>query len=124
GASLGSLFGTLIHESQMGSSLPTGAFALVGMGSLLAATTHSPLLAILMVFELSLNYSVMPPLMLACVASTLIARHLYPDSIYTEPLRRKAVELDRETPDVGAATEPTVGTISQTTVSPCSENRL
>lgn len=122
GASLGSLFGTLIHESQFGSSLPTGAFALVGMGSLLAATTHSPLLAILMVFELSLNYSVMPPLMLACVASTLVARKLFPDSIYTEPLRRKGVELDRETPDVGAATELTVGDIMQEPVSPVREN--
>jgi len=124
GASLGSLFGTLIHESQLGSSLPTGAFALVGMGSLLAATTHSPLLAILMVFELSLNYSVMPPLMLACVASTLIARRLYPDSIYTEPLRRKGVELDRETPDIGAATELTVGDIMQAPVPPVRENTL
>ena len=122
GASLGSLFGALIHESQFGTSLPTGAFALVGMGSLLAATTHSPLLAILMIFELSLNYSVMPPLMLACVVSTLIARRLYPDSIYTEPLRRKGVELERESANIGAATELTVADIMQAPIAPVREN--
>ena len=122
GASLGSLFGSLIHQSQMGTSLPTGAFALVGMGSLLAATTHSPLLAILMIFELSLNYSVMPPLMLACVISTLVARKLYPDSIYTEPLRRKGVELERESANIGAATELTVADIMQPPVPPVRES--
>lgn len=122
GASLGSLFGSIIHQSEMGTSLPTGAFALVGMGSLLAATTHSPLLAILMIFELSLNYSVMPPLMLACVISTLVARRLYPDSIYTEPLRRKGVELERESANVGAATELTVADIMQPAVPPVRES--
>lgn len=122
GASLGSLWGAVIHDSDMGTTLPTGAFALVGMGSMLAATTHSPLLAILMIFELSLNYSIMPPLMLACVASTLVARRLHPESIYTEPLRRKGVQLERESPKVGAATDLTVGDIMQAPVPPVREN--
>lgn len=122
GASLGSLLGAVIHDSNMGSQLPTGAFALVGMGSLLAATTHSPLLAILMIFELSLNYSIMPALMLACVVSTLVARRLHPESIYTEPLRRKGVELERESAHVGAATEQTVADIMQAPVPPVRES--
>src|SRR5437773_12209862 len=96
GAALGSLFGGLLHLANIGTSLPTGAFALVGMGSMLAATTHSPLLAMIMIFELSLNYSIMPPLMLACAVSTLVARSFHTESIYTEPLRRKGVELERE----------------------------
>lgn len=124
GASLGSLWGAVLHDSDMGTTLPTGAFALVGMGSLLAATTHSPLLAILMIFELSLNYSIMPPLMLACVLSTLVARRLYPESIYTEPLRRKGVELDRESAKLGAATDLTVADIMRAPVPPVRENTL
>jgi CIC family chloride channel protein len=124
GACLGSLFGGLLHETQMGTTLPTGAFALVGMGSMLAATTHSPLLAILMIFELSLNYSIVPPLMLACVISTLIARRLHEESIYTEPLRRKGVELERESARLGAATELTVGDIMQPPVPPVRENTV
>jgi CIC family chloride channel protein len=122
GAALGSVFGTLLHLGGLGSTLPTGAFALVGMGSLLAATTHSPLLAMLMVFELSLNYSLMPALMLACAVSTLVARRLYRESIYTEPLRRKGLELEREDPRIGAATALTVGDLMRPPVPPLREN--
>ena len=122
GASLGSLFGGLLHHPEIDTPLPTGAFALVGMGSMLAATTHSPLLAILIVFELSLNYSVMPPLMLACVIATLVSRRFHTESVYTEPLRRKGVELQRESPQMGAATELTVGDIMRAPVPPVREN--
>ena len=122
GAGLGSLFGALLHQPQIDTTLPTGAFALVGMGSVLAATTHSPLLAILMIFELSLNYSIMPPLMIACAVSTLVARRLHKESIYTEPLRRKGVELDRESPHIGAATQTTVADLMREPVPPLHEN--
>jgi len=122
GAGLGSFFGTLLHLPDIGTSLPTGAFALVGMGSMLAATTHSPLLAMIMVFELSLNYSIMPPLMLACAVSTLVARSFHTESIYTEPLRRKGVELERESQHIGAATEMTVADLMREPTSPLREN--
>jgi len=122
GAALGSLFGELLHYAGWGAPLPTGAFALVGMASMLAATTHSPLLAMIMVFELSLNYSLMPPLMLACVISTLVARRLHRESIYTEPLRRKGLEVERESPRLGAATERTVGDLMREPVPPVRDN--
>jgi CIC family chloride channel protein len=122
GACLGSLFGGLLHTPEIDTTLPTGAFAVVGMGSMLAATTHSPLLAILIVFELSLNYSVMPPLMLACVIATLVSRRFHTESVYTEPLRHKGVELQRETPQIGAATELTVADIMRSPVPPVREN--
>jgi CIC family chloride channel protein len=118
GAALGSLLGTALHWLEIDTALPTGAFALVGMGSTLAATTHSPLLAFLMIFELSLNYSVMPPLMLACALSTLVARRIHGESIYTEPLRRKGVELHRESSQLGAATELTVADLMRQPVPP------
>jgi chloride channel protein, CIC family len=122
GAAAGSLFEVLLNSAGWGVTLPTGCFALVGMGSILAATTHSPLLAIIMLFELSLNYSLMPPLMLACAVSTLVARRLHPDSIYTEPLRRRGLELDRENPRYGAASERTVADIMRQPVPPLREN--
>src|SRR5439155_12337357 len=88
GAGLGGLFGMTLRAAQL-ADMPPAAFALVGMGSVLAATTHSPLLAMIMVFEISLNYTLMPPLMVACAVSTLVARRLDPQTIYTEPLRQK-----------------------------------
>ncbi|HTD68297.1 MAG TPA: chloride channel protein [Candidatus Limnocylindria bacterium] len=121
GAALGSLFAGCLHQIGWGANLPQGAFALVGMGGVLAATTHSPLLAMIMIFEMSLNYSLMPPLMLACVVATLVSRSFHPESVYTEPLRRKGLELTRESVRLGAATEKTVGDIMQPPVTPLLE---
>jgi CIC family chloride channel protein len=122
GAALGSLFASCLHKIGWGAELPQGAFALVGMGGLLAATTHSPLLAMIMIFELSLNYSVMPPVMIACVVATLVSKSLCAESVYTEPLRRKGLEVARENVRLGAATEKTVGDIMQPPVPPVKEN--
>jgi CIC family chloride channel protein len=121
GAALGSIFGTGLHRLGQGMELPTGAFALVGMGSMLAATTRSPLLAMIMAFEISLNYSIMPPLMLACVLATLVSRRLHADSIYTQPLRDKGLAMDRESLRPGSATEQTVGDLMRLPVPPLRE---
>jgi len=91
------------------------------MGSVLSATVHSPLLALIMMFEISLNYSIMPPLMLACAVATLVARRLHPDSVYTEPLRRKGVALDRESQRIGDATSRSVGDLMREPVAPLRE---
>jgi CIC family chloride channel protein len=110
GAALGSVFGSILHHFHL-TTMPTGAFALVGMGSVVAGTIHAPLLAMIMIFEISLNYSVMPPLMIACAVSTIIARRLHPDSIYTAPLRRKGVTEDAAEKQIGIASQKTVGEI-------------
>ncbi len=122
GASLGSIFAGGLHAAGWGEALPQGAFVLVGMGSLLAATTHSPLLSMIMIFELSLNYSMMPPLMLSCVVSTLVSRSFCAETVYTEPLRRKGLELAKESARLGAATEQTVGDIMRPPVPPLRDN--
>ena len=121
GAAAGSMFGAIIHHAGWGTALPTGAFALVGMGSVLAATVHSPLLALIMVFEISLNYSLVPPLMLACAISSLVASRLHRDSIYTAPLRAKGLAEDRDNQQVGAATRRTVGELMREPVPPVRE---
>jgi len=122
GAALGSLFEVVLHRAGLAENLPTGCFTLVAMGSMLSATTHSPLLALIMLFELSLNYSLVPPLMLACAVSTLVARRLHRESIYTEPLRRKGLDLERENPRIGAAMERTVGDLMRAPIQPLHEN--
>ena len=117
GAGLGSLFGATLHAAGW-TTMPTGAFALVGMGSVLAATIHAPLLAMIMIFEISLNYSLMPPLMLACAVASLMARRLHPESIYTEPLRIKGLATERESQQLGAATQKSVGELMREPVPP------
>ncbi len=121
GAGLGATFALSLQQLGAGEDLPIAAFAVVGMGSMLAATTRSPLLAIIMVFEISLDYSLMPPLMLACVVSILVARRLHPESIYTEPLRRKGLMVPQEATATEAAVERTVGDIMRAPVAPVRE---
>lgn len=121
GAALGSVFGHVLNAGGFATAIPTGAFALAGMAGMLAATTHSPLLAAIMVFEISVNYSLIPALMLSCVAGTLLGRRLHPASVYTEPLRRKGLLTDAESERPGAATEQVVGDLMRPPVPPVRE---
>lgn len=121
GATTGAFFGTLLHRFGMAPEVKAGAFALVGMGAVLAATTRSPLLAVIMVFELSLNYSMVPPLMLACALSILVARQLHDESVYTEHLRLKGIALGQETNRMGVAMEQTIGDLMRAPVTPVRE---
>lgn len=122
GTSLGALFGTVLHQLGGARELPTSSFALVGMAAMLAATTRSPLLAMIMVFEISLDYSLMPALMLGSVVSILIAGRLHSESIYTEPLRQRGLELNPENSRPGLATEQTVGDLMRAPVPPLREH--
>src|SRR5204862_3153373 len=66
----------------------------------------------------SLNYTLMPPLMVACAVSTLVARSLDTETIYTEPLRQKGLQTERESTLPGAASEQTVGDLMRDPVPP------
>lgn len=121
GATTGAIFGTILHRFGVAPGVHVGAFALVGMGSVLAATTRSLLLAVIMVFELSLNYSMVPALMLACAISILVARQLHDESVYTEHLRQKGIALGRETSRLGATMERTIGDLMRPPVQPVRE---
>jgi chloride channel protein, CIC family len=121
GAVVGAIFGLVLRQLHLAEELPIAAFAVVGMGSMLAATLRSPLLAMIMVFEISLDYSLMPPLMLACVVSILVAGKLHPESIYTEPLRRKGLLVRKDPTASEAATERTVSDLMRAPVTPMRE---
>jgi CIC family chloride channel protein len=122
GAALGGILGQILQLSVVTSAPapPVGVFALAGMGSVFAATTRSPLLAIVMVLEISQNYSLMPALMLGCAISSLVSRGLFANSIYTEPLRLRSLEF--ESHRLGAAIEQTVGDMMRAPVTPLREN--
>ncbi|PWW10982.1 voltage-gated ClC-type chloride channel ClcB [Mangrovibacter plantisponsor] len=57
-------------------------FGLTGMAALLAATTHAPIMAALMVCEMTGEYTLLPALLLASVIASVLSRWLWPDSIY------------------------------------------
>jgi CIC family chloride channel protein len=74
GAAVGALVADGLHWAVPAATSSPGAYALVGMGAFLAATTHAPLTSILMLFEMTLDYAVVLPLMLACVTAHYTAR--------------------------------------------------
>ena len=92
GAMLGGAVGTLAGHVLPGVAGP-GAYALVGMGAVVAGTTHGPISAILIIFELTNDYKIIPPLMVACILSVLLSSWIQKTSIYTEKLRKRGVNL-------------------------------
>lgn len=89
GASLGFLFGTVTQHVTGSTSINPSAFAIVGMGAFLAAATHAPIMAIVMIFELTLDHQIILPLMLACVVGYYTSVKIEKRSIYAEALKRK-----------------------------------
>ena len=121
GAGLGAAFGQALGLFDFADNTPTVAFALVGMGSVLAATTRSPLLAMILIFEISLKYELMPPLMIGCVVATLVSQKLHKASVYSAPLHRRGLVVDQESRRMGSATDRCIGDVMVGPTSPIKE---
>lgn len=93
GAVTGGAFGYFAHLLLPGITATAGAYALVGMAALVAGTTHAPITALLIIFEMTSDYRIILPLMVAVVFSTLVARRILEPSIYTIKLIRKGIFL-------------------------------
>jgi len=90
GAALGYLFGYGVNSVWPEGAADPRAFALVGMGALLAAASHAPVMAIIMLFEMTLSYDIIMPLMLCSVVAYYTARGIEDQSLYSEALNKKA----------------------------------
>ncbi|NML31071.1 ClcB-like voltage-gated chloride channel protein [Paraburkholderia antibiotica] len=95
GAAVGSLFGQGMHELWPHATSADYAYAMVGMGAFLAGATQAPLMAILMIFEMTLSYQVVLPLMLSCVVAYFVARAIGKTSMYEITLHRNREEQER-----------------------------
>lgn len=93
GAVTGGTFGYLVHSLFPAITATEGAYALVGMAALVAGTTHAPITALLIIFEMTSDYRIILPLMVAVVFSTLVARRLFEPSIYTIKLIKRGIFL-------------------------------
>lgn len=93
GAMLGGLVGQGVDALFPGATAPPGAYVMVGMAAVFAAAAQAPISAILILFEMTNDYLIIVPLMLACIVATvgysLVQRH----SIYTLKLSRRGIEL-------------------------------
>lgn len=95
GAMLGGAVGTVVHTIWPASTAGAGAYALVGMGAVVAAGTHAPITAILIIFELTGDYKIILPLMISCITATLLATQMQTASIYTLKLLRRGIDIHK-----------------------------
>ncbi len=93
GSLLGGAFGFEVHRLFPQATAEQGAYALVGMGGVLAGITHAPLTAIMMIFEQTNNYQIVLPLMFVCIVSHFTTRLFKGRSLDEESLRRRGVVL-------------------------------
>src|ERR1700730_1971214 len=89
GAAVGMLYGRTFLYAFPGLQLDPGMCGIVGMGSFIAATTGAPLMSILVVFELTLDYTLAPLLMINCVVAYYCSSIFEKQFIYGESLERK-----------------------------------
>ena len=93
GAMAGGAFGYGVNMILPSATASYGAYALVGMGAFFAVVCRGPITAIIILFELTLNYTLILPLMIAVVVATTLARSFTPESIYTERLLKKGINI-------------------------------
>lgn len=93
GAVTGGAFGHLLSYAGWVPDTHIASYPLVGMAAVVGASTHAPLTAILIIFELTNDYHVILPVMLAVVTATGLAQLLMRDSIYTLKLRRRGLRV-------------------------------
>ena len=93
GATTGGAFGVLVKQVPLFSAVNPGSYALVGMAAVVASSIHAPLTATLILFELTRDYKVIVPIMLAAVTGLAVAQRFEPASIYTLKLLRRGVRV-------------------------------
>lgn len=95
GATTGSVFGQFVNQLFPNITANSGAYAMVGMGAVVAGTTHAPITSILILFELTGDYKIILPVMIACTIATVLARKIQNDSIYTKKLTLRGITLNQ-----------------------------
>jgi CIC family chloride channel protein len=95
GAMLGTAVGLVATAVLPDLAVSPAFFALAGMGGMVSGTTLAPITAIVTIFELTLQYQIILPLMLTCISSTLVVRFLFGYSVYEMKLLRRGINIVR-----------------------------
>jgi CIC family chloride channel protein len=94
GAMVGAIFGDGVHAVLPTTGGSLGAYALVGMGAVFAGAARAPITAVVIMFELTGEYSIILPLMLAVVVATAVSSAISADTVYTRKLLRRGIDID------------------------------
>ncbi len=95
GSMTGGLFGKILHNFFPNITAGPGAYSLVAMAALVAATTHAPITAFLIIFEMTGDYKIILPLMIATTIIIYMVTRLQKGSIYTLKLIKRGINLEK-----------------------------
>ncbi len=93
GAMLGGAVGHVAHQAFPAYTAAPGAYALVGMGALFAGIVRAPMTSVLMIFEMTRDYTVIVPLMISNLASLFISSRLQKEPIYEALAHQDGIHL-------------------------------
>lgn len=93
GAMVGGLFGQVANAIVPVDIGPPAAYALVGMGAMLTSVVHAPITAVILLFEVTGDYHIILGIMASVVISQIFSPRLHTESIYTERLARRGIQL-------------------------------
>ena len=93
GAVAGGAFGSVVHAWLPQYTATPGAYATIGIGAFLAASTHAPMTAMFLLFEMTGNYMIIVPIMLTSIIGTVTASKFYHDSIDTVDFTREGIDI-------------------------------
>ncbi len=101
GCMLGGAYGVCVHAMLPSQTAAFGAYALVGMAAVFAGASRATLTAMILLFEMTGAYTIILPLMLACVASDALASSVMGDSLFTANLKKKGIRVSHDMePDI------------------------
>jgi CIC family chloride channel protein len=96
GAMGGTAFGVVVHAWLPSLTASPGVYGLIGMGAAFAGAARAPITAVIILFELTGQYTIILPMLTAIVIATLTSKTLSrQDTIYTLKLRRRGVDIER-----------------------------
>jgi CIC family chloride channel protein len=109
GAMAGGAVGAIVHRFAPFATADAGAYALVGMGTLFAGIIRAPMTSVFMIFEITQDYQILVPLMVANLLSFMISRRFQPVPVYHALLHQDGIHL----PSAGAQASRTARTARQ-----------
>jgi hypothetical protein len=109
GAMAGGALGTVVHQVAPFPTAGAGAYALVGMGTLFAGIIRAPMTSVFMIFEITQDYQILVPLMVANMLAFTISKRLQPAPVYHALLQQDGVHLPEV--DLSGTSTRTAGSI-------------
>jgi CIC family chloride channel protein len=97
GAMAGGAVGAIVHRFAPVATADAGAYALVGMGTLFAGIIRAPMTSVFMIFEITQDYQILVPLMVANLLSFVISRRFQPVPVYHALLHQDGIHLPSPT---------------------------